>query len=63
MIVISEKLSEDIMFLRTNFYIVNNKLYIDELTFYPASVFGKFTPVEMNYQIGKLIDINLFTKD
>lgn len=39
---LAEKLSKDIPFLRCDFYDVNGQVYFGELTFYPASGFGKF---------------------
>lgn len=39
---LSAKLSEVSPFLRTDFYEVDGKTYFGELTFYPASGFGKF---------------------
>lgn len=42
MIKLAEKLSANELFLRVDFYEVNGKVYFGELTFYPASGFGKF---------------------
>ena len=39
---LAKKLSQTQMFLRTDFYDVDGKIYFGELTFYPASGFGKF---------------------
>lgn len=39
---LAAKLSETQPFLRTDFYDVDGKVYFGELTFYPASGFGKF---------------------
>lgn len=39
---LSEQLSKETSFLRTDFYDVNGKVYFGELTFYPNSGFGKF---------------------
>ncbi len=50
-------LSKDISFLRVDFYEINGKLYFGELTFYPASGFGVFTPVEWNEKLGSWIKI------
>ena len=43
MIDFAEQLSRNIPFLRADFYDVDGKTYFGELTFYPASGFGKFT--------------------
>ncbi|MFQ6791638.1 MAG: ATP-grasp fold amidoligase family protein [Thomasclavelia sp.] len=63
MINFSKILSKNIPFIRVDFFEVNKKLYFGELTFYPASGFGKFTPDEWNYRIGELINLNLIAKD
>jgi hypothetical protein len=39
---LAEKLSVNTPFLRADFYDVNGQVYFGELTFYPASGFGKF---------------------
>ena len=44
MLEFSKILSKDIPFLRTDFYIINQKIYFGELTFYPASGFTAFEP-------------------
>ena len=58
MVRISKILSKDFPFVRVDFYEVDNKLYIGELTFNPCGGFGKFAPVEWDYKIGKLLDLN-----
>lgn len=50
-------LSKDIPFVRTDFYIVNHKIYFGELTFFPASGMGKFIPEEWDYKIGELLKL------
>ena len=57
MIELSEILSKDIPFLRTDFYEINGKLYFGELTFYPASGFAGFDPKEYDIKFGELINI------
>ena len=44
MIQYAEKLAVNIPFIRVDFYEVNGHLYFGELTFYPASGFGRFAP-------------------
>lgn len=39
---LAEKLTSEVPFLRADFYDVDGKVYFGELTFYPASGFGKF---------------------
>lgn len=48
-------LSQGIPFLRVDFYEVNEKVYFGELTFYPASGFGSFTPNQYNTVLGDLL--------
>lgn len=55
MVCYSRILSSGISFLRVDFYEVNGKLYFGELTFYPASGFGEFTPNEWNKKLGDMI--------
>jgi len=56
---ISEKLSTQIPFLRVDFYCVDGKLFFGELTFYPASGIGNFTPDDWNYKMGELLVLKL----
>ena len=55
---LSERLSNRIPFLRTDFYIINDKIYFGELTLYPGSGFEKFTPEIWDIKIGNLIDLS-----
>lgn len=55
MIEFAEELSKDIPFLRVDFYDVNGKIFFGELTFFPASGFGRFTKDEWDYRLGKWI--------
>ncbi len=57
MIQLAEKLAEGIPFLRVDFYNVNGKIYFRELTFYPASGFGKFEPEEWDEILGSWIKL------
>lgn len=57
MILIAEKLSVGLQFLRVDFYDVNNKIYFGEITFYPASGLGIFTPIEWNEKLGSMIKL------
>lgn len=52
MISLSKKLSKNIPFLRTDFYIINEKVYFGELTFYPASGFEQFVPDSFDIKMG-----------
>ena len=59
MIVLAEKLSKGIPFLRVDFYDVEEKIYFGELTFYPASGWGKWTSFKIDEMLGSLIDLHV----
>ena len=54
---IAEILSQDFPFVRVDMYQANGKVYFGELTFYPASGYGHFTPDEWDEKIGSLFNI------
>ena len=54
---LSKKLSAGILHVRTDFFIVNDQFYFGELTFYPDSGYGRITPEEFNWQLGKWINL------
>ncbi len=58
MIELAERLSKNITFLRVDFYEIDNKIYFGELTFFPASGFGKFEPEEYDKVLGDWLQIN-----
>lgn len=47
-------------FIRVDLYNTNNKIYFGEITFYPASGLGKFSPTKWNEKIGQ--ELNLCIK-
>lgn len=51
------KLSKDIPFVRVDLYVIDEKEYFGELTFYPASGLGVFTPDEWNEKLGDLLTL------
>lgn len=57
MISIAEVLSKGHPFLRVDLYNLNGRIYFGELTFYPASGLGKFSPEIWDYRLGKLINL------
>ena len=59
MIDLAEKISKGTPFLRVDFYEVDDKVYFGEITFYPASGFGKFIPEEWDKKLGDMIDLSL----
>ena len=54
---LSRVLSRGIPFLRTDFYVVNGRVFFGELTFFPASGFGRFYPPEWDINLGDLLDL------
>lgn len=63
MLLLASMLSKDIPYLRTDFYIIKDRIYFGELTFYPGSGFMSFTPEEFDLEIGnwiKLPERNVF---
>lgn len=55
---LSRILSKDIPFLRTDIYIIDNKIYFGELTFFPASSMSKFELEEWDYILGEWLKLN-----
>lgn len=62
MLALAKKLSENIPFLRVDFYIVEHKIYFSELTFFPASGFERFVPEQWDKLLGSWIDLTKFGK-
>lgn len=58
MIKLSEILSENIAFIRVDFYEVNGKVYFGELTFFPNAGYEEFKPEEYNQKLGDMIDLS-----
>ena len=52
MIKLAEILSQDIPFVRVDFYEIKGKIYFGELTFYPGSGFEEFEPKEWDRKLG-----------
>jgi hypothetical protein len=57
MIKYAEKLSIPFPHVRVDFYCVSNKIFFGELTFYHASGYQTINPLELDIQMGSLIDI------
>lgn len=55
MIHICRILANGIPFTRIDLYMIEDKVYFGEITFYPASGFGVFTPNDWNYKLGNLL--------
>lgn len=58
MVQIAEKLSENMQFVRVDFYNVKGKVYFGELTFYPGSGFSAFSPSKWDEKLGQLIKLS-----
>lgn len=54
---LAEVLSKGMPHLRVDFYYVNGKVYLGELTFYHMSGFTEFTPPEWNMRMGEWLDL------
>lgn len=57
MIMFAETLAKNIPFVRIDFYDVNGKIYFGEITFFPASGFGSFTPEEWDFTLGRWLSL------
>lgn len=53
MLEIARSLSENFPFVRVDLYLVNNKIYFGELTFYPWTGYVQFKPDSFDYELGK----------
>lgn len=58
MLELAKELSKNIPFVRTDFYIINHKIYFGELTFYPASGFSGFVPSSYDDIFGDWLTIS-----
>lgn len=57
MLELSAQLSENMKFLRVDWYVTKEKLYIGELTFYPGCGFEPIEPYEYDVKWGELLRI------
>lgn len=58
MISLVKKICEIAPFVRVDFYNVEGKIYFGEITFYPASGMGKFTPQDYDRIVGDMLKLN-----
>lgn len=56
---IATKLSNKIAFLRVDFYEVNKKPYVGEITFHPQGGYEQFKPEKWNKTFGDMIDLKI----
>lgn len=52
---LASKLSENFIYVRTDFYIVQNKIYVGELTFYPCAGWKPFKPEKWDRIFGNML--------
>ena len=62
MLRLSRVLSEGFPFLRTDFYIVDHRVYFGELTLFPGDGFGRFDPDEYDLILGDWLNLGEPTK-
>ena len=63
MLELANKLSQNIPFVRTDFYSIDDKIYFGELTFYHEAGYGKFYPEEYDKIFGKWINLENIIKE
>ena len=54
---ISKELSKPFPFVRVDFYEIDDKIYIGEMTFYPGGGFNKIEPLEWDYKLGEMLQL------
>ena len=57
MIKISETIAQDFPFVRVDFYSLNSKVYIGELTFYPWSGCVQYSPDSFDFELGSYFEL------
>ena len=57
MVLLAEKLANNIPFIRVDFYEIAKKVYFGELTFFPEGGFGEFNPPEWDERFGRMIKL------
>ena len=57
MLMLAEKLSKGIPFIRIDFYLVQGRIYFSELTFYPSSGMVGYEPPEWDQIFGEWLDL------
>lgn len=59
MLDIASSLSRKLPHVRVDMYVINNKVYFGELTFYHGSGTEKITPKKWDYKLGDMINLDL----
>lgn len=55
LIQIAEKLSKNIPYVRVDFYVIENKIYVGEMTFYHGAGYEKFSDYKFELELGHYI--------
>lgn len=55
---ICRTLSKSIPFVRIDMYLISNRIFFGEMTFYPGSGLGRFRPDSWDEKLGSLLEIN-----
>lgn len=63
MVELAENLSKEFPFVRVDFYDINGRIYIGEMTFTSGGGFSKYNPVEWDYKLGEILDITKLMKE
>ncbi len=63
MLEIARDIAKDFPFVRVDFYSVNEKVYVGELTFYPWSGCVQFTPDSVDFELGSYFTLPPVTKE
>lgn len=57
MLRLAETLAQDFIFVRVDFYDLNDQIYFGELTFYPGGGLEEFSPEEWDFRIGDALKL------
>ena len=63
MLEIAQKLSKEFPLVRVDFYEIENKILLGEMTFYTGGGYFKFEPKEWDYKLGEMIDLTKIELD
>ena len=63
MLLYAKKLSKEFLFVRVDFYNINGKIYLGEMTFSPSNIRFLMKNYDQSVSIGKLIDLSKLKKN
>ena len=63
MLSIAKKLSQKFPFVRVDFYEIQGKPYVGEMTFYPGGGYNKYEPFTWENEIGSWFDLPKINKE